>query len=207
MAWHLEVLGRRQQRVLARIGPLLSERGFYLAGGTAVALRLGHRHSVDFDWFITDGLASPLGLAEELRGLDVPFETDEVAPGTLHGRVSGVNVSFLRYRYPMLTEPDTWRQTRIAGRADLAAMKLSAIAQRGAKKDFVDIYGLGKRSSLRQMLQWYQHKHGVQDMTHMLCSLAYFDDAERERMPTMFWQVTWPTIKDTIRKKLQKLSD
>ena len=51
MTWHPEILGRRQRRVLAEIGPLLTERGFYLAGGTAVALHLGHRRSVDLDWF------------------------------------------------------------------------------------------------------------------------------------------------------------
>jgi hypothetical protein len=119
--------------------------------------------------------------------------------------VSGVKVSFLRYRYPLLARCGSWRGTMIAGRADLAAMKLSAITRRGAKKDFVDIYSLGKRSSLKQMLQWYQTKHAVQDTTHALYSLAYFDDAERERMPTMFWEVTWPTIKDTIRYWLQNL--
>jgi hypothetical protein len=204
MTWHPEILARRQQRVLAQLGPLLARQGFYLAGGTAVALHLGHRRSVDLDWFTTEGLPDPLGLAQELRERGVPFVTGPVAQGTLHGTVRGMRVSLLGYRYPLLAALRPWRGgSRIAARADLAAMKLSAVAQRGAKKDFVDIYALGSRScSLRQMLLWYQEKFSVQDLGHVLYSLAYFDDADRERMPRLLWDVNWRTMKETIRRWL-----
>jgi hypothetical protein len=85
-------------------------------------------------------------------------------------------------------------------------MKLSALAQRGAKKDFVDVYALGiKYCSLSDMLDWYQQKYAVTDLTHVLYSLAYFDDADRERMPRMFWDSNWRTIKKTIVQWLQDL--
>ena len=208
MTWHPEVLALRQQRVLAQVGPLLARHRFYLAGGTAVALHLGHRRSVDLDWFTTERLSDPLGLAQDLREQGVAFVTGQLAPGTLHGTVRGVRLSLLEYRYALLAALRPWRGgSRIASRADLAAMKLAAVAQRGAKKDFVDVYALGIRScSLRQMVRWYQEKYAVQDLAHVLYSLAYFDDANRERMPRLLWDVTWGTMKETIRRWLRDLT-
>jgi hypothetical protein len=200
MTWHAEILGRRQQRVLAQIGPGLSHRGFFLVGGTAVALQLGHRRSVDFDWFTRERF-DPLHVAQELREEGIAFVTGSVAPGTLHGSVRGVRVSLIRHDYPLLSKLRTWQNgIRIAARADLAAMKLAAVAQRGAKKDFVDIYALGQRlNSLKPMLRWYQEKFAIEDFAHLLRSLVYFDDADPERLPRMLWKVDWRTIKKTIQ--------
>jgi hypothetical protein len=205
MTWHPEILARRQERVLAQIGPVLSRRGFYLVGGTAVALHLGHRRSVDFDWFTLERF-NPLVVAQELREEGIPFVTDSVATNTLHGLVRGVRVSLIRHNYPLLARLRAWRGgILVAARADLAAMKLAAVAQRGAKKDFVDIYALGKRSgSLRQMVRWYHKKFAIEDFAHLLRSLAYFDDADRERLPVMLWDMNWRTVKETIRRWLQK---
>jgi hypothetical protein len=75
VTWHPEVLAPRRQRVLARVGPLLTRHGFYLAGGTAVALHLGHRRSVDLDWFTAARLPDPLRLAQVRRDQVVAFIT------------------------------------------------------------------------------------------------------------------------------------
>lgn len=198
MTWHPEILTRKQERVLAQIGPLLSRWGFYLAGGTAVALHMGHRRSVDFDWF-TAARFAPLELAQELRDHGIAFVTEAEATGTLHGRVRGIPVSLLRHNYPLLAKTRTWRKIRIAARADLSAMKLSAIAQRGAKKDFVDLYALGREDdSVRKMVRWYRKKYAVEEIGHLVRSLAYFDDAQAERMPRMLWKVNWRTTQTVI---------
>jgi hypothetical protein len=209
MTWHPEVMGVRQQRALAQLGPFMMRRGFYLAGGTAVALHLGHRRSVDLDWLTSEELSDPMRLAHELRAAGIAFVIGQVAPGTLHGSIGNVRVSFLEYRYPLLRSLRSWRrQSRIASRPDLAAMKLSAVAQRGAKKDFVDIFALGRRSrSLRQMLRWYQEKFAVRDVAHLLFSLAYFDDADRERLPPLLWDNRWKSIKSTIRDWVRSASN
>ena len=197
--WHAEVLPRRQQRVAAAIAPVLTERGFYLVGGAAVALCFGHRRSVDLDWFAPE-FSEPERLAEELRDHGVRFVADTIAPGTLHGVVHGVRVTFLRHRYPMLAKLKTgFLDTRIAGLADLAAMKLLALAQRGAKKDFVDVYALGRSCSLRQMIQWYQTKYAIDDLGHVLRALVYFEDANQERMPRMLWKTRWRDVKMTMQ--------
>jgi hypothetical protein len=206
MTWHPEILPPRQLRVLDQIGTVLSRRGFFLVGGTAVALHLGHRRSVDFDWF-TSAQFDPLEMAQELRDKGIAFVTEEVATGTLHGMVNRVRVSLIRHNYPLLARLRNWRGgILIASRADLAAMKLSAVAQRGAKKDFVDVYALGRRAnSLGQMLRWYQDKFAIEDYAHLLRSLAYFDDADPERLPRMLWNVKWRTVKETIKRWIQSV--
>ena len=204
MSWHPEILGQRQKRVLKLFGPAFSERGFFLVGGTAVALQLGHRRSVDFDWFTRDAF-DPLTLAQELRDGGIPFVTEIETTGTLHGAVRGVRVSLIRHNYPLLDPCLVWGRIRVASRAVLAAMKLSAVAQRGAKKDFVDVYALARRAkSLDQMLQSYRQKFATTDINHLLRSLAYFDDADRERLPRMLWKVNWRTVKETIRCWVRK---
>ena len=202
MAWHPEILGARQKRVLDLIGPVLSDRGFYLAGGTAVALHLGHRRSADLDWFASEGLDDPHALGAELCEAGIPFQADQISTGTLHGSIRGVRVSLLRFRYPLLARLRKMPgRIRIAARPDLAAMKLSAVAQRGAKKDFADIYALAKSGySLNRMLGMYQQKFDANDLFHVIYSLTYFADADHDRMPRMLWSDDWKTMKSTMRR-------
>ena len=206
--FHPQVLKALQYKVLRQLGSVMTAQQFYLGGGTAVAIHLGHRRSVDFDWFTSTPIADPLRLAQDIRDQGIAFITSAIERGTLHGSIAGVRVSFLEYRYPLLQPLVVWPLfvCMLASPADLACMKLSALAQRGAKKDFIDIYALGITSgSLADMLGWYQHKYGVTDFAHVLYSLAYFDDADRERMPRMLWQSNWRTIKKTIIQWLETL--
>ncbi len=201
MSFHREILTEKQCKALRLLGPRTAELGFYLAGGTAIALHLGHRRSVDFDWFTEEPLEDPLRLAGELRDSGIPFETSQVARGTLYGTVHGVRISFLQFQYRMLDPLLPWEEfgCRLAGLRDLSSMKLSAIAQRGSRKDFVDLYALGRSGlSLQDMLGWYCQKFGVEDIGHLLYALLYFDDADAERMPRMLWKVDWKEIKKTI---------
>jgi hypothetical protein len=206
---HLEVLGRGQRRVLQGLGPLADERGFYLAGGTALALQLGHRRSVDFDWFTSRPLADPLRLAGQIQSeAGIALVVDATERGTLHGRVSGVRVSFIEYRYPLLADlirPSSVA-TPLASLADIGCMKLSALAQRGARKDFVDVYALGLRMPLAELLRLYRTKFGVSDLGHVLVALTYFEDAERERPPRMLRRAEWTVVKATLRRWVKEIA-
>jgi hypothetical protein len=160
---------------------------------------------VDFNWF-THERFDPLTLAQELRDEGIAVVIDQTTTGTLHGLVGGVQVSLIRHNYPLLTPLRTWRKIRIAARADLAAMKLAAIAQRGAKKDFVDVCTLGLDSdSLAQMLAWHRQKYSIEDISHLLCGLNYFDDANRERLPLMLCDLDWRSVKRTIQRWLKEV--
>jgi predicted nucleotidyltransferase component of viral defense system len=209
MNYHAQVLGTVQHRVLRQLGAVMTRQGFYLSGGTALALHLGHRKSVDLDWFSPNPLADPLRLAEELQAEGIVFRTGQFEPGTLHGTVARVRISLLEYRYPLLKPLATCHPFRcqLASRADLAAMKLAALAQRGAKKDFVDVYALiATGTPLLQLLASYKLKYSVRDVAHLLYSLCYFEDADKERMPRMVWDIDWKTIKSQVRQRLQDLA-
>jgi len=197
---HTRVLTRRQLSVLRRLRPFLRQSPFYLGGGTALALQLGHRRSVDFDWFRQLPIPDPLRLASEIGSAGVELVVDRTEKGTLHGTVGGVRVSFLEYRYRLLRPLlDKGAGLRVASLEDIACMKLAAVAQRGSKKDFVDLYALGRVFSLKEMLRLYRRKYGVSDPGHLFFALSFFDDADSERMPTMLRSWTWAAIKNTIR--------
>jgi hypothetical protein len=203
MRFHPEAVGALQKKGLQKLGPIMTRRRFYLVGGTALAIYFGHRLSVDLDWFTEHPIEDPMRLAQEIRDEGISFKTGSVDRGTLYGTVSGIRASFLEYHYPLLKPLVLWMEVgcSMASREDIACMKLSAIAQRGSKKDFVDIYALGlKYVPLRQMLRLYQKKYAIQDIAHVLYGLAYFDDADKERMPRMLWNIDWSTVKKTIQR-------
>ncbi len=208
MAFHPEVMPDLQQRILRTTGSFATRAGFYLAGGTAIAIRLGHRRSIDLDWFTSGVIADPMRLAGEIRQVLPNFEVTDTAKGTLHGQAEAVKLSFLEYRYPLLGDPSEWDEYggRLAALEDLACMKLSAIAGRGAKKDFIDLYALGaSHFTLDEMLTLYQRKFAVRDVGHVVMSLSYFDDAEAEDMPEMLWDADWVGIKRTIEDRVREL--
>jgi hypothetical protein len=202
LEFHPEVLRPAQLSVLRQLAPVARHEGFRLAGGTALALQIGHRRSIDFAWFRSAAFENPEILAATFRAAGVPFELQQTAHGTLHGLVQGVATSFFHYPYPSLRSPLVWEETDslLAAPEDIACMKLAAVAQRGARKDFVDLYALGQwRLRLRDMLQLFKEKYSTTDIAHVLAALSYFEDAEREPMPVMLWPDDWPTIKRTIR--------
>ena len=166
-----------------------------------MALQLGHRRSVDFDWFTDQALGDPLRLVRQFQEDGVAVRVDGTARGTLHARVSGVRVSFLEYRYPLLEDPLRLPglSTALASISDIACMKLSAITQRGARKDFVDLHAIGRSLPLAEMMRLYRKKFGVRDIGHVLTALTYFDDADRERALQMLQRTDWPTVKATLR--------
>lgn len=201
-------MSRSQARQLGRLASALGNEGWYLAGGTALAIYLGHRLSVDLDWF-APALEDPLALAARIRDAGLTMDVRNIAKGTLEGTVGGVRVSFMEYRYPMLRKTVRWKEkgVALASLDDLAAMKLSAVAQRGARKDFVDIYALGtQHRPLPGLLRCYSRKFGIAEPSHVLYGLAWFQDAERERMPRMIQRWTWLSMKADIQAWVKDLS-
>jgi Nucleotidyl transferase AbiEii toxin, Type IV TA system len=209
MTFHPEIREGAQAQVLRQLSPLVSPRRFYLGGDTTLAVHLGHRFSIDFDWFTPDRSADPHRLAQELRDDNAPFITGSTERGTLHGTMEGVRLSFMEYHYPLLEPLTPWPEfgCHLASPADLACMKLSAVAQRGSKKDFIDIYALGSNCfPLRDMLVMYQKKYSVKDISHVLYGLAYFDNAEREHGLKLLWDLDWKVVKKTIQEWVREVA-
>ncbi len=205
---HETALSARVRSALRAVAPVARQHGFYLAGDTAVALYLGHRRSVDLDWFRAEPLPDPLRLAEAFKEHLTSAEAIQITEGTLALRVAGVRVSSFEYRYPLLRPPLHWSDygCSLASLEDLACMKLLAIAQRGTKRDFIDLYALMSVIPLSEALALYQQKYGVSDTTHLLRALTYFDDADAERMPAMRQRIHWREVKRTLRAAVKQLA-
>jgi len=196
--WH--ALDQTQRSLLTKLAVNIPVPGSYLAGGTALALILGHRKSVDLDWF-TPLAFHPDPLIQNLSVIG-KVKVAETRDGTFHGFVDGVRVTWLYYPNPLL-QPllivDDAPGLRLASLTDLAIMKWKALSQRGARKDFIDLYFISQRGyDLKYIMSLLPDKYPQVDINryHMIKSLSYFDDAEREAMPVMIQNVKWSTVRE-----------
>jgi hypothetical protein len=203
---HAEVLPEAQVACLQSLAPAATDLGFHLAGGTAVALQIGHRRSVDFDWFAPRFPGRPVDLRESLASRGIALEPAALADQTVHGWVGGVRVSFFEFRPPLLERLVEWPEVgcRLASCSDLAAMKLLAVAQRGSKKDFIDVHALSGHMPLARMLDCYQQRFAVEDTGRVLAGLCFFDDADAEPMPVMLVDRDWEAVKYDLRDMVRQ---
>lgn len=193
--WHDAVL---PDGWLAAAGELASTgvlSEFYLAGGTGLALQLGHRMSVDLDLFTAQHF-DPRAVRDALRHAG-GFRVDQIAEGTLHAEVGGVQLTFLRYDYPLLFASSRFKELTVASARDIACMKLEALSSRGSRRDFVDLYFVLQRIQLRELLEWFERKYAsaAPNQVHLAKAMTYFADAELEPMPRMLRPVDWKQIR------------
>ena len=170
-----------------------------LAGGTSLALQLGHRKSIDLDLFgslqaddIT--FSGALSVFEKVSWL-------KKTPNINIFSINGIKVDFVNYPYPWINETIIADELRLAGLKDIAAMKLAAVTGRGTRKDFIDIYFLLEQFTLKKMMEFYTKKYTDGSPFLVLKSLTYFDDAELEQEPVMFKNISWQAVKQKLLKK------
>jgi predicted nucleotidyltransferase component of viral defense system len=169
---------------------------FYLVGGTSLSLRFAHRTSVDIDLF-THHPFDAQALAAWLKEHYGMVET-ETAENTVSGVVSGIKVDLIAHRYPILEPVETIEGLRLAAVADVAAMKLNAIANRGSKKDFWDCAELLGTTPMATLLEYYARKYTGDSLWNVEKSLCYFDDAENDPQPRDLRGQTWEQVKTII---------
>jgi len=178
----------------------------YLAGGTALALRLGHRLSEDLDFFTQDKFDEQ-AILMQLKQTG-KFKSKTVAWKTVLGDFFNVSFSLFYYEYPILDKMDDFLGIKIGGLKDIAAMKVHAIEDRGSRRDFVDLFFLTKTFSLKEMLDFYDQKYGcLEEHLHsILKSLNYFEDAESEKMRPMLKKVDWKEVKQFFQAQVKLLA-
>ena len=189
--------------ILGRSGIL---KDAYLAGGTAAALQMGHRISVDFDFFTSKEFV-PKEFSTALSKLG-SFNEERADKGTVLGKFKGISFSLFIYKYPLIFPAIKYLSLNIADVRDIAAMKIDAIATRGAKRDFIDLYFICQSGyQLEQLLDIYDKKYKNLAMTgmHIMKSLIYFDDAESDEIPKMLKKVEWSKIKKYFENEVKKL--
>lgn len=197
---HPEAINKKTKSILAKIAKMDFIDKFYLAGGTALAVQIGHRESVDLDFFsYTKFYVHKLKQELSMAGiLAVDYEDDD----TLVGMLDDVKISFFHYSYEQSYALVKFEDIFLASEQDIAAMKLDTISARGSKKDFVDIYFLLKKYSLNQLVEFFENKYkNIQyNKLHILKSLVYFDDANGDPDPLMLVDFDWNETKSFIEK-------
>lgn len=174
---------------------------FSLAGETALALQVGHRISVDLDFF-TQNEFNANDLFEHLRDCyNVTGCSQSVNSLSLFVKIEGedIKVDFIRHHYPLLQPIRVIDKVRLFSLEDIAAMKLNAIANRGAKKDFFDIQALLNQFSLQDLLGFFEAKYEQLNSFTVIKSLTYFNDADLDPEPMSLVEVEWDDIKEKLR--------
>lgn len=175
---------------------------FVLVGGTNLALRIGHRLSIDLDYFcITD--IDFEAFYEKLLIYFPDAVLNNLNKGGLQVEINNVRCDFVKHRYPYLAEPEQIEGVRLSSFPDVCAMKLNAIMNRGAKKDFWDIYFILQEKSLQEIIEFYSSKYlGNYISAAFLRSLTYFHDAEDDPDPQPIIPLLWEDVKKELRKKV-----
>ncbi len=193
------------QKTLELLKMLMADpqlNSFVLAGGTALSLQIGHRVSVDLDFF-TNTPFDEQKILEHLHN-NYNFELDFLDKETIKGVINDIKVDLIAHKYPYVKSVVTTENIRLLSLYDIAAMKLNAIVGNGSRlKDFVDIANLFHHITLQQMLDAFHKKYNTNQI--MVCkALVYFDDINfQEPIILLDQKFDWKKIKSTIVKNVK----
>jgi hypothetical protein len=178
---------------------------FVLVGGTSLALQMGHRMSEDIDLFTQNDINQEFIIETLKKEFGKSLSVSALSHNTINCVISDIKIDFLRHGYPYINKVITENNLRLLGLPDIAAMKLNAIAGNGTRvKDFVDVYFLLDRFSIKQMFSFYKKKYADQDIFHVKKSLTYFDDVPPDSWKTLRLIQEKELDFETMKKKLLK---
>jgi hypothetical protein len=197
---HEEAVAPHTLALIRKLQAMPALENFFLVGGTALALQIGHRTSVDIDLFTLDDIEIDK-LITTLQ--DYNIQVSYRAKNTLITFIEGVKVDFITHNYPLLEDIIRVEGTGMASKADIAAMKVNAIAGNGTRvKDFVDIYYLLNDYSLGQIISFFKSKYQQQSDFHAIKSLTFFDDVDLADWPVLLTdkKLKWPQVMKRIQQ-------
>lgn len=209
MNLHPEILNQQQKYLTERLG-VLNDFSAYLAGGTALALQLGHRTSRDFD-FYTPTKFKPEVISEKLKNAGLEIPTDGTSEdNTYQTIIEGVSLSIFHYPYKLVGGLLEFPPIKLALLEDIAAMKIVAVIQRAKQRDFFDLYYLIQNLGLEKILTatyqkypWYQENNQI-----IFKSLVYFEEAENDteinRVKIFDERLTWEKVKKEINLAVEE---
>lgn len=201
-----QVLTERTKNTLALLGKEKILKDCYLAGGSALALHLGHRLSFDLDFFAPVEFERKK-IIQQLEPFGLKVEREDW--GTILGKLGDIKFSLFYYKYPLIAETIDYHGINIANLKDIAAMKIDAVSSRGTKRDFIDLYFLLKKfESIDNLLIFYDQKYQKLDANrfHIIKSLEYFADADKDQDPKMLVSdYSWEEVKKILQEEVRKL--
>jgi predicted nucleotidyltransferase component of viral defense system len=196
---HFETIEPRTFTLLARLQSLEPLRGFYLVGGTALALQYGHRKSVDLDLFTHDSFnrSELLDVLTKEFGSEFLFEGKETN-WSLFSFIRNIKVDFINYPHKLIHKTIEIDSIRMYSVNDIAAMKINAIL--GQRKDFWDIAELLGHYKLEDLIEFHKSKYPSQMLLVSIPeALTYFEDAENSEDPITLRKQSWEDVKNKIR--------
>ncbi len=202
---HTETVDSSTLELLIKVQQKDYLKGFYLVGGTALALQMGHRKSVDIDLFSTEGFDA--GQMLENLSADFSFQLFFSANNTLKGSIDQIQVDILAHRYPLIGQPIKLEKISMLSFEDIIAMKLNAISVSGQRvKDFIDIYYLLDHYSVEQMIGFYKKKYSQYNEVNVLKSLCWFEDVDLSDWPLLLItpNLRWGAVKKKITSATQR---
>ena len=209
IAWHTEILPGNAKKALDLLAQQkwLKNTEWYLAGGTALALHVGNRQSVDLDFFLPKNDFRIAAVLKHFDGMN--WETSVAKEGTIYGKLLGAKVSFIAYPFFVPKQSPGWYgNVRILQPTDIAVMKVIAISQRGRKRDFFDLYWCVKNlESLEQIMRRLntQYPTVTHNYHHIIKSLVYFADAEADPTPRLMFRANWKEVKRFFQNEASEL--
>ncbi len=202
MTLHYETITENTLLVLKKLMACESLKEFYLVGGTALSLQWGHRISDDIDMFrFTNEEIDGTLIFDEIEAITENISEIGRKNYYLKLLIDGVKIDILRYKHPIIGPTFEIDGIRMLSAEDIAPMKLLAISNRGAKKDFYDLYFLLQKFTLEEMYGLYEKKFGMVDPFQIHRSLCFFEDAEtRLDKFEPISNVTWEQAKEEIKR-------
>jgi hypothetical protein len=196
------------ERVLGLIKKIQSQsfmNGFYLVGGTALAIYLGHRKSIDIDLFSISSFDEQ-NILDNLT-IDFNFKLHFASKNTLKGSIDGIKTDILAHPYPLIDTIVNMDGVLLLSMPDIAAMKLNAISINGQRvKDFIDIYFLLEHYTIKEMLNFYRRKYTLQNDAIVLKSLSWFEDVEQADWPVIIKEpgLSWMKVKKKLIQSVRE---
>ncbi len=201
-----QALSPAARDLIQNLNSELERFGFYLGGGSGLALQLGHRISEDLDFFTANEFTAEAvsRWLETRQG----YEETLVSPGTLHCRLGKVKLSFIHFAVPLCYPLVEFAGIKVSDWRDIIADKFKTLSQRGSRKDFFDLYAgftLGNLSIADSVRLVRQRFAGTGlDFYHVLKSLGYFKDADNEPELNLLKPVPWEDVKGFFLQHLKE---
>lgn len=209
--WHYDVIPTETRKALDFLSKQdwLANSDFYLAGGTALALQMGNRRSVDLDFFTTKKDFDENQLIINFIN-NSNWQTDIKEKSTVYGILFGSKISFIAYPFFIpKQEFISYGSIKILQPLDIAVMKIIAISQRGKKRDFFDLYWCAQNiETLKSLIIRLKEQYPsvAHDYNHILKSLVYFEDAENDPEPLIYFKISWKEVKNFFNKEVSKIA-
>lgn len=206
---HSQILNDNQAEIVQNLG-FLTEFDFYLAGGTALALQLGHRTSIDFDFYSPQKLDTDKIKKEFIKHFPREKIGDKQPEDTFWLTIKGINLSIFYYPYKLIRGLINCPPIKLASLEDLAAMKIAAVIQRARQRDFFDLFYLIKNIGLKKVIgsclqkyPWYQENNKI-----IFKALIYFDEANEDRevnrIRVFDKDLNWEKVKEQITMEVKR---